>query len=80
MVLSQVGAQFVWWRGVGNCQVGRECSIAIEGRYVAHFPSTMTGLCVSILQLISSDLSAFVDCTDIPEDTLDSFTVFPKFV
>ena len=40
----------------------------------------MTDLCVSILQRVSSDLSAFVDGTDIPEDTLDSFTVSLEFV
>ena len=40
----------------------------------------MTDLCVSILQRVSSDLSAFVAGTDIPEDTLDSFTVSLEFV
>ena len=40
----------------------------------------MAALSVSILCRVSSDLSAFVDTRDIPEDTLDSFIVSLEFV
>lgn len=40
----------------------------------------MADLSVAILKRISSDLSAFVDGRDIPEDTLDSFIVSLEFV
>ena len=44
------------------------------------FNNKMTGLAVDTLRRISSDLSAFTDGRDIPEDVLDSFIVSMEFV
>ena len=40
----------------------------------------MANVAVSVLQRVVSDLSAFVDGRDIPENTLDSFIVSLEFV
>ena len=40
----------------------------------------MTDLAIDVLRRISSDLSAFADGRDIPEDVLDSFIVSLEFV
>ena len=40
----------------------------------------MTDLAIDTLRRISSDLSAFTDGRDIPQDVLDSFIVSLEFV
>lgn len=52
----------------------------VQRLHLVFVPCEMANVAITVLQRVVSDLSAFVDGRDIPEDTFDSFIVSLEFV